>query len=452
MRINQDGASINKLNVLINDFGSVHKNAVFYGSQFFKASVDVTSPKNKTQNKSAKYFKGGYYIEYIAREEAVSKDDRNKVYDLFGNELSLTLAKAKMAKLDDGQFIWENVLSFDNITKKMIDFSDKKIIAKLISRPLYDFWKYNGMNPKNIDLIFSIHQNTDHPHVHFAFWEKEKTYKLRIKKGQERSFRFKANLKKETFLKFKQDVFKRILEVQNEKQLYTSNLVNNFKHHLEYEFKHFEDKDYANAYQWVKDNQSSKRIYFKNLNDCEKKIILAGVRSVFKHDSELISMVDEYYKQTEIINLWMQNEINEFNTNQKIATKEDDKSNYNDLAYNNLDRENVTEELDAKFANAFIKSLKYKAKKANSVWFKKCLDDKSKAFYNNTSFDVDLDKAKKFKARNYKTRALMHQFFRDSFDKLAYLNGKIFEYQQQRIVEHLRALNEDKSNDYGRYR
>ncbi|MDC4163037.1 hypothetical protein LNO75_00380 [Mycoplasma sp. T363T] len=496
MRNLEEKTRQNKLDSLTGQFGSVHKNAVFYGSLFFKASQKVTSSANQKKNRHARYFKDGLYLEYIAREEAVSKEDRSKVFDIQGNEISLDLAKQKMAKLDDDQFVWENVLSFDDKTKKLIDFNDKKSIAKLIQRPLYDFWKSNGINPKNIDLVFSIHQNTEHPHIHFSFWEKEKTYKLRTKNGEDRSFRIKGALKKETFLKLKQDIFIRILEIQNEKKLYTSEFVEIFKNKLENGVVSFENKDYADAYNWVKENKSTKEIRFKNLTEQEQEIILKGVRSVFKTDPELAKMLDEYYKQAKIINSWIQEQIKEFNENHRIATYNDiddpeDKSslNYHDLTYDKLSADFLTKELNAKFGNAFIKashnpgsdlkkagmknessdidnnfhngfidgghmddgisdafikSLHFKAKKSESVWYRKTLDNKTRSLFENSSYDVDFDKSKKFKRINYKTRNMMHNFFKDSFDKSSYMNAWFFECSQRKVVEHLKLLNQDK--------
>lgn len=436
---NNNSYKINKLDLLSFDFAKKHKNAIFFGSQFFKANEKVKSSQNKAKNKNAKYFKDGFYLEYIAREEAVSKDDKSKVYDFLGEEIELNKAKEQMSKINDNQLIWENVLSFDDSTKELINFDNKKEISNLIQKPLTQFWKDNGFNPKNMNLVFSIHRNTDHPHIHFAFWEKEPSY-LNQLKNREKIFRAKGKLSEETFLTLKQNVFVNVLEHKNEKDLYTSPLISEFKNIVNQE-QFAKDEAYASFYLWLEQNKTLKEIKFKFLKQEIQSLVKQNVANIISSSQELQESIQKYYKQTQIVNEWIQEEINTFNENQKIASWQDkDDSNFKYLEYTKLNLNFVKKELENKLCNAFIKSVQFKQKKSKSCWYKK-QSKEIKSKFENSTFDIQFQKSKKFKSHKYLTKKWMYEFTKENFDIATYLNGKIFENQQQQIIDKLHEQN-----------
>lgn len=71
--------------------------------------------------------------------------------------------------------IWHGFISFNEENSYKIDTVEKSI--GLVKETFYTFFQSAKLNPKNIDLICSLH--TDRPkhlHLHFVFWEKEPTY------------------------------------------------------------------------------------------------------------------------------------------------------------------------------------------------------------------------------------------------------------------------------------
>lgn len=89
------------------------------------------------------------------------------------NELSKNMSSA-FSK--DGNLAWCPIISFDGfeIAKDMYMLSDDDYLA-VISKSLPAWFKKVGLEPSNMLWTASYHNNTDNPHVHFLFMEKQQT-------------------------------------------------------------------------------------------------------------------------------------------------------------------------------------------------------------------------------------------------------------------------------------
>ena len=83
--------------------------------------------------------------------------------------------------------IWHGFISFDEENSHKIDHPDKCI--ELIKRNFGQFFKDAQMDEENIDLMCSLHLDTEHHlHIHFCFWEKEP----KIKNQRAAGYKYRA--------------------------------------------------------------------------------------------------------------------------------------------------------------------------------------------------------------------------------------------------------------------
>ena len=75
--------------------------------------------------------------------------------------------------------IWHGVISFDDDTSK--GFETQESAGKFLNQTFGAFIDRTQLNRNNICLFASLHKDTDHRHIHFAFFEKEP--KRRYKDG-----------------------------------------------------------------------------------------------------------------------------------------------------------------------------------------------------------------------------------------------------------------------------
>ncbi|MCL2522816.1 MAG: relaxase MobL [Erysipelotrichales bacterium] len=95
--------------------------------------------------------------------------------------------------------IWSSVLSFTPEYAK--DFCSSKAQAhNLVSKEIDKFFEAAGLDPLNMNWYASFHVNTENPHCHIMFWEKEKT---KIKSNGQKSFS-DGKLSKKSLNKFRE--------------------------------------------------------------------------------------------------------------------------------------------------------------------------------------------------------------------------------------------------------
>jgi hypothetical protein len=87
--------------------------------------------------------------------------------------------------------LWHGFISFNETDSPKIDTPDKCI--SLVKRTFPSFFSEAGFNPKNMDLMCSLHLDKPHHlHIHFEFWEKEP--KIHDKKTKEMTYRRKGKI------------------------------------------------------------------------------------------------------------------------------------------------------------------------------------------------------------------------------------------------------------------
>lgn len=67
--------------------------------------------------------------------------------------------------------IWHGFISFDDETS--LGFNDQQNCIKFMRQTFGGFLEHAGFKKNNVQLYCSLHDDTDHRHIHFAFFEKE---------------------------------------------------------------------------------------------------------------------------------------------------------------------------------------------------------------------------------------------------------------------------------------
>ena len=67
--------------------------------------------------------------------------------------------------------IWHGFISFDEETSK--GFNTQENAVKFMCQTFRAFLQRTHLNEKNVELYAALHDDTDHRHIHFAFFEKE---------------------------------------------------------------------------------------------------------------------------------------------------------------------------------------------------------------------------------------------------------------------------------------
>ena len=151
--------------------------------------------------------------------------DSKEKNDVFKNEISRNFNK-------DGDLLWVPVISLrDYMTSTDLKLFNEKDYAAVFDKILPSWFSRSGFNKDNMVWWMDHHVNTDNPHIHLCFLEKEKTKntgKIPMKhindfkakfwqevfskkrfleetgKGVEDNFKYKDVLKKETLEQFKE--------------------------------------------------------------------------------------------------------------------------------------------------------------------------------------------------------------------------------------------------------
>lgn len=84
--------------------------------------------------------------------------------------------------------IWHGVLSLPAWQSKLVRYED---MEKLMRQTFGGFLKNAGFDLANIALFAALHENTEHKHIHFTFYERAPTY---LDKHGERHYRKKYKL------------------------------------------------------------------------------------------------------------------------------------------------------------------------------------------------------------------------------------------------------------------
>ena len=146
-------------------------------------------------------YTSGFKIKYITRQEAVLKHFRQPDFSEEDFVLSLQRSRLKQPQneglihfdlnsrkttfpsvnevvqrfqeIDPEQVIWDGEISLSNQNANLFRFGSQADFIEVVQRFMPSFLKNQGFDLTNVDFYGAVHVNTDHPHMHWMFIEKE---------------------------------------------------------------------------------------------------------------------------------------------------------------------------------------------------------------------------------------------------------------------------------------
>lgn len=125
----------------------------------------------------------GSLMDYTSRETA-TKNSNDKTYFTMTNEGKIYsqeqreewIRNSMKSFSKDGDLIWTLVVSLDNYDLlNEYELKTQEDFASTTQKALNKTFKKIGLDPKNMIWWEDFHTNTDHPHMHITFLEKEHT-------------------------------------------------------------------------------------------------------------------------------------------------------------------------------------------------------------------------------------------------------------------------------------
>lgn len=122
------------------------------------------------------------YFDYTENAKKVVKDSENKANSNYMEKTSgvfnskgvlSSQEKSELAKKlkETKSIIWHGFISFDDETSSL--FNTQEACIHFINRTMNSYFERNGLEENNLEFFCSLHSDTDHRHIHFAFFEKE---------------------------------------------------------------------------------------------------------------------------------------------------------------------------------------------------------------------------------------------------------------------------------------
>lgn len=145
--------------------------------------LDFHPPESKERNFYASKGQNNDFLNYVdtGTQKGVPKDfiayagNPEKSEGAFDSEGLLDDEKKKKLREElrnTGSIIWDMVISLREDYGKD-KFKDWKECQEILKKNLPDFFQSVGFNSDNMSYFAGLHQNTDNPHIHLAFWEKK---------------------------------------------------------------------------------------------------------------------------------------------------------------------------------------------------------------------------------------------------------------------------------------
>lgn len=79
----------------------------------------------------------------------------------------------RFQEIDPEQVIWDGEISLSNQNANLFRFGSQADFIEVVQRFMPSFLKNQGFDLTNVDFYGAVHVNTDHPHMHWMFIEKE---------------------------------------------------------------------------------------------------------------------------------------------------------------------------------------------------------------------------------------------------------------------------------------
>lgn len=115
------------------------------------------------------------FFGYLKRDNnTLSKNERqvfSPLFDLDGLLTNKELEKIRESTTDTKATIWSGFISFD--TSEGIAIKSHKTAIYYINDVLVPFLEMTGFKRDNLTFVGTFHIDTDYPHIHFQFFEKE---------------------------------------------------------------------------------------------------------------------------------------------------------------------------------------------------------------------------------------------------------------------------------------
>lgn len=204
-------------------------------TQYTKKKLNEKQEKKRINTQDA--------FEYYDRDEACDKTINTKdAFDYFdyrigsegGFNAKGSIGAVRSQKLCDQykpEIIYRGVVSFDKQFAIDNCIIEKEKMKKLIQKSMNSILKRLDLNPDNIEWCAFYHTNTEHPHCHINFYEKERTRKMeRYSKKQLERVRSEivSLLEVNTQMYIRKDeTFKRLVEsISNIEPILKNDLIN----------------------------------------------------------------------------------------------------------------------------------------------------------------------------------------------------------------------------------
>ncbi|WP_159649694.1 relaxase MobL [Erysipelothrix aquatica] len=136
-----------------------------------------TARSNSNENTFEKvdFAPGGYY-DYTNKRFGATRTFTNEGWKDSNQDLKQFRNYVAKHFQDDGDILWIPVQSYkDFTTANQYGLFTQEDYADITKKSLDRFFKYVGLEPNNMIWWMNYHNNKNHPHVHLAFLEKDKT-------------------------------------------------------------------------------------------------------------------------------------------------------------------------------------------------------------------------------------------------------------------------------------
>ncbi|QIK58221.1 sel1 repeat family protein [Erysipelothrix sp. HDW6A] len=118
---------------------------------------------------------GGYY-DYTSKRFGATRTFTNEGWKDSSQDIKQFRNYVAKHFQDDGDILWIPVQSYkDYTTANQYGLFNQEDYAEITKKSLERFFKYVGLEPNNMIWWMNYHNNKNHPHVHLAFLEKDKT-------------------------------------------------------------------------------------------------------------------------------------------------------------------------------------------------------------------------------------------------------------------------------------
>ncbi len=141
-----------------------------------KGWLDYTGREEATQPDKDFYEDGEGFIGYTLREEAAEGLTMTSCGSYTPENISEFKDMCRKSFKEEGDLVWDMVISLPTYDyAESCGLRTQHDYAGLVSNVLPQFFKKIGLDPNNMLWWENYHKNTEHPHMHICFLEKNKT-------------------------------------------------------------------------------------------------------------------------------------------------------------------------------------------------------------------------------------------------------------------------------------